>query len=217
MNYIHALFNKLLNGLFPIACFGCKRQGTYICTDCASKMPRTAHNEERFLSVFQYGDPSIRALLQSLKYKGGSDVAERCAEMLYEHICEELGELALLYNFAHPLIVPVPLHEKRLRERGFNQAELIARAFAALDASFVLCRDALVRIKNTESQTKMKNKEERIKNVHGCFAVHNPEKIKGGNIILIDDIYTTGATLREARAALKKSGAREVLCLTVAH
>ncbi|MDP3726518.1 MAG: phosphoribosyltransferase family protein [bacterium] len=144
-------------------------------------------------------------------------MAHRCAEMLYEHICEELGERALLHNFVNPLIVPIPLHTKRLRARGFNQAELIAREFVALDTSFSVCTDALVRIKDTESQTKMKNREERIKNVTGCFKVSSPEKIKERNIILIDDVYTTGATLNEARGTLLHAGAREVLACTIAH
>ena len=217
MEYAYTLINKLLNELFPVLCFKCGKRDTYICAECASQIPRITHDEKGFLSVFQYKDPSIRALLQSLKYKGGHTVAQRCAEVLYENTCEELGDWALLSMIKNPLIVPIPLHVSRLKERGFNQAELIAKEFAALDTSFKLCIDVLVRIKDTKSQTKMKNREDRIKNVRDCFEVRNSEKIKNENIILIDDVYTTGATLHEARAALKTSGAREVLCCTIAH
>ncbi len=185
--------------------------------DCRARIAKTRHDEPGFFSVFEYKEKPVHSLLQSLKYKGGRDVAKTCAELLYEHLCEYLGERVLFNKFEKPLVVPIPLHPKRMRERGFNQAELIGRELVKLDASLELSSDMLKRIKNTESQTKMKNRDERIKNVHECFAVHNPEKIKERNIILIDDVYTTGATMNEARAALKKSGAREVLCVTVAH
>lgn len=216
MEYANA-WSRMLSVLFPIRCFGCGVKGTYICIECASAIPKTASDTHGFISVFQYKDPIVRSLLHTLKYKGGKDLARACTIFLYEVLRDELGDALLFKNFKSPLVIPIPLSKRRRRERGFNQAELIAQELIRLDPSFELCGDVLVKTKNTPSQTEMKNKAERIRNVKDSFMVQNGEKILERNIILVDDIYTTGATLNEARETLLSSGARDIFCATVAH
>ena len=115
----------------------------------------------------------------------------------------------------YSLIIPVPLHIKRLRERGFNQSLVLARALAKkwqIPIDFSL----LKRHKFTETQTGL-HKAERNKNIKGAFEVSDKKKIDGKNIILIDDVYTTGATINECAKTLIKAGAQKVAVLTLAR
>ena len=132
---------------------------------------------------------------------------------------EELSELSVMENFREPLLIPIPLSPKRYRERGYNQAELICRELIKIDRNknFKLEKNILIKPKETEHQARIKNRRERLENIVGSFSVKNVESIKNRNIILIDDITTTGATLAEARKILKKSGARKIIAFTVAH
>lgn len=112
-------------------------------------------------------------------------------------------------------VLPVPLHRKRRRERGFNQSELVARSLARGRGLPVLGR-CLVKTRATPPQTSLAAGE-RAANVRGAYAVRDPEKIRGRILILVDDVFTTGATLGECAAVLRTAGAREVRALTVAQ
>src|SRR5204863_311048 len=116
-------------------------------------------------------------------------------------------------------LIPIPLSPKRMRERGFNQALLIASALCRIDRgeNFTLEKDVLQKPKETRHQAEIENRSERLKNLIGSFALRNPEKIENHNLILLDDVSTTGATLAEARKTLQKAGARKIIAFTVAH
>ncbi len=139
--------------------------------------------------------------------------------MLYSHILEELSDLSVMENFTDVILIPIPLSKKRLHERGYNQAELICSELIKLDKNINLrySVDVLIKIKETEHQARIKDRRVRLKNLTGSFGVRNENLIKNRNIILIDDITTTGATLNEAKKVLKLSGARKVIAFTVAH
>jgi ComF family protein len=111
------------------------------------------------------------------------------------------------------MIVPVPLHPRRLRQRGFNQAGLLARELGRRLRRTTRF-DVLTRKQWTEPQTRL-NREERLNNVKNAFQVISPGAIKGVRILLVDDVYTTGTTLSECARELKRSGAAEVTALTV--
>jgi len=133
MNYLRDTINHLLEAIFPTHCFKCGMRGSYICIECLNSIPKSETDEKGFISIFQYRDPSIRTMLWALKYKGTHSIASTCAQILYDELFEILSEKALLENFINPLIVPIPLSKKREHERGFNQAELIAKEFALLN------------------------------------------------------------------------------------
>lgn len=154
-----------------------------------------------------------------LKYEGKKRLANLFGEILYEKIIEELSDLIVMENFSSPILIPIPLSKKRYRERGYNQTELICRELVhlSLDEVFTLKTNVLTKIKETEHQARIENRATRLKNIVGSFAVKNSELIKDRNIILIDDITTTGATLSEAKKVLKKSGAKKIIAFTVAH
>jgi len=113
------------------------------------------------------------------------------------------------------LIIPVPLHRSKLVERGFNQAELLSKILAAGLNKEISCNN-LYRVKKTSSQFKLK-KTERFKNVEHGFACRYPDALYGKSILLVDDIFTTGATLNECAFSLKEAGAKTVTALTMAR
>jgi len=110
------------------------------------------------------------------------------------------------------LVLPVPLHPRRLQDRGFNQALMLAQGLADLPVE----RDLLIRVRHTRPQVEL-NPQERRENVKGAFAVSRPERLKGKRVLLVDDLFTTGATARECARALRKAGARQVEIITVAR
>ncbi len=113
------------------------------------------------------------------------------------------------------LVVPVPLHRKKFRERGFNQAELLARRVASR-LHLALRNDVLLRTKDTQAQTGL-DRSSRRKNVEKAFAVRNGADIRGARILLVDDVMTTGSTLSECASALKRAGASKVEVLVAAR
>jgi ComF family protein len=108
----------------------------------------------------------------------------------------------------------VPLHKSRHRERGFNQSEIVAQEISKLTGLYVL-KNALKRKKNTKDQTNL-SPQQREENVKGAFVVTQPDMINGKNIILVDDVITTGATLSECARMLKQAGAEKILGMTIA-
>jgi ComF family protein len=111
--------------------------------------------------------------------------------------------------------MPIPLHLTRLRQRGFNQALLLANELAKTFA-ITLCFDNLLRIRATKPQVQLTGAE-RIRNVSGAFAVIRPGDISGKSILLIDDVFTTGATINECSLVLKRAGADRVSALTASR
>ena len=160
----------------------------------------------------------IKRALWELKFKNNKAVAQPLAQALYDKILEEMQELEIFQGFTNPLLIPIPLSKKREKERGYNQSEILCKKLSFIDpVSFKLYTDVLYKPFDTKQQTKTRSRSERKNNLRGCFTVKHQEKIKGKNIILIDDIVTTGATISEARKVLKQSGAKKIVAFTVAH
>ncbi len=116
-------------------------------------------------------------------------------------------------------MIPVPLHRTKLRQRGFNQAELIARAAVKISPAqdrLHLCAGVLERKRETASQTGLTSHQRR-ENLRGAFAVAQPELVKGREVLVVDDVYTTGATVSECARVLRRAGATKVWVATVAR
>jgi ComF family protein len=116
------------------------------------------------------------------------------------------------------LVVPVPLHRSKRRQRGFNQAELIARAALKMDAlpAAELVTDVLERTRPTVSQIGL-TRPQRVENIRGAFRVRHPSRVSGRDVILVDDVLTTGTTVSECARILRKAGAEKVWVATVAR
>jgi ComF family protein len=218
--------NFLLDIIFPRRCILCGKEGASFCAGCRSKMPHdTTPVMRHIVSLWRYDNETVRRALWELKYRGKQTLARDMAESLYDKILETLAENELYRNPAGNaenactyLVVPIPIHKKREKERGYNQSELLAEELARLDPSlFILEKNALLKIKATPSQVSVKDRDKRLKNIRGSFGIKNEKSVEGKNVLVVDDITTTGATLEEARIALLKAGAKSVLCATVAH
>ena len=210
---------KLLDIVFPPSCIGCAKHGASLCSRCISKISLTETSiNKNICSVFNYKDPVIKQALWELKYNNNKVIARPLARALHDKILEEMQDLEIFHGFTEPLLVPIPLSRKRKKERGYNQSELLCKELSFIDPmSFTLCIDVLYKPFDTKQQTKTRSRSERKNNLRGCFTVKYKEKIKGKNIILIDDIVTTGATLLEAKKVLRGSGAKKIIAFTVAH
>lgn len=170
-------------------------------------------------ALFDYHHPLMRTLIWELKYRGNRKIARLLASALYDSLIEDGADLLVFSNFKQPLIIPVPLSTKRFRERGFNQINLIIEELKKLDRShtFMFPNNIVRKIKHTETQTSIKNKKHRTENIAGCFEVANPVSIQGRNIIILDDVVTTGSTMEEIRKTLLSAGARKVVGIALAH
>ena len=167
---------------------------------------------ERITTVLQYRDDATQDLIRSLKYDGSRHAAALAAQALADYLREELANVKAL-SAREILLVPVPLHRARKRERGYNQIELVLKALPSDFRDGTLSRlapEALARTRATEPQTKLR-RSERLKNVVGAFSAQNEGAVRDAHIFLIDDVTTTGATLVNAAAPLQKSGARVTL------
>lgn len=195
------------------------------CEICGERLPglqRSAENQScsacresapLFAKAAAYGayDAELRELIHLLKYERVTPAAYVLGSMM----ANAIGKLPIS---GPVLVVPVPLHSSKKRQRGFNQAELIARQ--AMRRSILsngkLAADILARVRPTESQIGL-TRPQRTGNIRGAFQVVHPSKVAGQTILLVDDVLTTGTTASECARVLKKAGAQKVWVATVAR
>ena len=152
---------------------------------------------------------TLRLLLHELKYRGRRRVAPRLAEALLQ-----TPEVGRVLGGGHVLL-PVPLHPKKRRARGFNQSELLAREIGSR-AGLPVAASALKRLKNTRPQTGLSAAARRV-NMRGAFAIRKRAAVEGRVVVLVDDVVTTGATSLACARALRAAGAPEVRLLSAAR
>jgi ComF family protein len=206
---------QLLQLLFPSRCVACGRHGDWICRSCLSQVlfyhppwPLPSHNLSPLRSVHcatRFAGP-MRTAIHRFKYGGLRALAPLFGQML--------AECWYLDPFPVDVIVPVPLHAARLRQRGYNQSALLARELGR-HAGLTLSEDSLLRCVDTPQQTHL-NLEQRMENVSGAFS-YEGNTLSGQSVLLVDDVFTTGATLRACGAELLRAGIREVYGMTLAR
>jgi len=210
------IWDFLLEIFFPKRCLGCGKEGFWICRDCYKQIPQEESSFVRsappldgvfWAARFQ---GVLREAIHALKYEGVREVAAVLSELVAKRF-EEAG-----LEFESGILVPVPLSKKREAERGFNQAVLLAEELKKR-LGFEVLRGGLVKTKETFSQTGL-TKEERKKNVKGSFSfVGEKKSLEKNTIFLVDDVMTTGSTLKECARVLKKAGAGTVWGLVIAR
>lgn len=232
MDGVSRLKGWLLDLVFPLTCAGCGSEGVLLCGECREGLERRppscfgcnlrnftgilcarcrrAMPLRRFLAPFSYRDPAVRALIHRWKYGGLRDVAKLLAEEAAAHLAA--------YRIRFPrgtLLVPIPLHPTRERQRGFNQSRLLAQELSRrLDLAVA---EPLTRTRATDQQTDMKSYDQRRENMAGAFAIRDPEATRNRRVILVDDVSTSGATLAEAAGVLRRAGCRTVWAIVVAQ
>lgn len=228
VKFLHRIKDEIISVLFPLYCVGCGREGRWCCEECATllanqavlKCPvcfkttvagRTCEECKKYSSLdglvaaASYADPAIRSLIKALKF----DRARETIPFIARASVHGRGVIAAIVRDA--FVVAVPLHRARSRMRGYNQAELIAKN---LFPDLVYESDALIRIKNTSPQSDL-DSEKRLSNPKGAFRA--VRSFFGQTILLVDDVYTTGATMEACAKVLKEAGAQSVWGFAVAR
>lgn len=226
----------LLDLLYPPRCAGCDRRGAWFCAACMAQLERIApaHCALCGEPLAATPTPPARALcprcrthpltLDGLRFAAyfAGPLRPAVHQLKYRHcraVAPALGHLIADAFRAAPfpceLLIPVPLHAQRLRERGYNQAALLAQAVGA-ELAVPVQPTALVRCRATRSQVTL-GAQERRDNVRGAFAVPPPAiaSVQGRAVAVVDDVCTTGATLEACAAALRQAGATSVWGLTL--
>ncbi|MBU1088912.1 hypothetical protein KKA02_03475 [Patescibacteria group bacterium] len=223
-----------LDFLFPSRCYSCQKIGQYICPKCRVKLinkgidPFLSKKLEASLSLFKYHPPLIK-VLQDLKYHFITRLADELVEIAVKEIETRYPSLLKYWQANNYLLIPIPLHQKRLNWRGFNQSALLAKKLA-YNLKLQYSDQILFRLKYTQPQAKIKNKSFRATNISNSFSVSTlvtpPWRGPVGNvkitfsqftnIILFDDIITTGSTIKSAVDTLTKHNFKSIWALSLA-
>ncbi len=170
---------------------------TRICAECLSKKPPFAE-----INCYGIYDGALKESIHLLKFRGVKRLAKPLSELLLSQVTDD-----------YDAVVPVPLHINKLREREFNQTALLGR-FLSRSINKPLMLDALIKTRNTKLQTAVSGKERRA-NLRGAFSISN--NISGLRLLLVDDVITTGATVRECAETMKRAGAQEITVVALAR
>ncbi len=223
---MNKILQIVLNFIFPIQCVNCNSDGEFLCNDCFNKIElrnvlqcplcnrdqvddklcikcKSKSYLDEIIICANYDNVVLQKIIHYFKYKYIKDLSKPLEKILKEKYLQ----ITLPSNL---IIIPTPLHKKRQIERGFNQSELIAQKL-----NLPLTTNVLYRKKNIKHQADL-NKEEREKNIKDCFSVKNTHLVINRNILLIDDVITTGSTLNEQARLLKQNNAHKVWALTIA-
>ena len=226
----YKLWTSLYEALFPRYCLSCKKEGSWLCKDCQEAIDylkeqfcpfcqritetgrpcsicRPRHNLTGLLAAAHFKFP-INRLIHKLKYQGTKELSQLLIQITIKGTRNRLPK-------GKKLIIPIPLHPKQERKRGFNQAELMAKELSK-KTKIEYDPKILKRIKNTKSQTKL-NRRERRENLKNAFAITKNIDLKEYIVLLVDDVTTTGATLDEAAKTLKQAQPKEIWGLVVAR
>lgn len=230
MNIVFERIRDVFQLFFPETCEVCGNSLRYgehlVCTDCLLDIPKIhLHNLEHnpVEKIFAGQVPFVRAtaffnyqkhneyayLIHKLKYNGRNDIGLFLGEM-FGIALQQSGFLDDI-----DAIVPIPLHPKRQRKRGYNQSTIVAKGISNI-SNIEIFENAVIRAVYTNTQTR-KNKEERAQNVKGIFEVSNASQINGKHVLILDDVITTGATcISCAETILKQSNVKSISFASVA-
>lgn len=242
MSMLRSISNILIDILFPPLCIQCRvhlknghdpicaacydsiaKNTALVCPICATRLANNKracrHGKQdvgRFPYILgaasHYTDPVIKNCIHACKYEGMHSVAKPLTRLLITYARQLRPQPAIFAT--QPVIVPIPLHPAKERKRGFNQSAIIARSFA--DHMGFAYDELLMKLVNDEAQAQTKTHRERFERMRDIFITPRPQDVMNKNIILIDDVSTSGATLSEAARTLKSAGARHILALVIA-
>lgn len=236
LRFASSIYSATIATMFPATCAGCGKVGDWFCDSCCLKLTpdvlegcrrcgrrgASGNSCQRCESLFPSRmtwvrggfvyEGVLRRAVQRFKYHGeyrrGYDLGKR--------LLASPEALQLVPDSGVDIVVPVPLHDRRMRMRGFNQAEILAEVIA--DWCEAPITQALIRVRDTHPQVRLRA-HQRQENVRDAFAVDESfrESVAGARVILVDDVMTTGATLGSAAAALQRAGASKISGLTLAR
>ena len=244
-SFLNKIKKSILDILLPIECLGCGKEDEWLCKECFKKIKLKDNDEcpackrwsmygkvhegckdETYLNglivAVGFKEKIIQDMVHGLKYGLAKKLASPLSDLLINKIKKldekegYLNEIHLLFD-TNLILVPIPLHGRRLRWRGFNQAELLARRVAE-KFNLVMRPYVLKRVRHKEAQIKLK-RDQRLENIKDVFRVSDEwrDKLKSTKVLLVDDVTTSGATLNECAGELKKCGVEEVWGIVLAR
>jgi len=229
MSYFYDLWDDFISLLFPRLCYGCGnhlvRNETLICTECFVMIPRTNYHlkpdnpvsqlfwgrcriEKAAAFSYYTRDSRIRKMIHQLKYKGAGDIGSELGRIY----AVSLRSSKFLDDI--DMIIPVPLHPSKKRQRGFNQSDKISQGISAV-SGLPVDTGLLIRKTGTKTQTR-KSRYDRWTNVRDIFLVTDEDKLKGRHILLVDDVITTGSTIEACAGEILKSEGTKVSVVALA-
>lgn len=217
---INQIKTFLLDIFFPKICLSCQKEGEFLCQDCSALLDildlhqkyQTRNLADLYFAL-PYQNRLVKKLIQKFKYEPFiKELAQSLVSLMITHF--QLSSKSKT-DFSGSLLIPVPLGKKRLKWRGFNQAEEIGKELSSC-LKVPLLENVLIKIKETRPQVRLLGKE-RKENLRGGFLVRAQETIRSKKIILVDDVYTTGSTMEECAKVLREAGAKEIIGIVVAR
>ncbi len=225
------VFKSILDLIFPVTCIKCGKEGNYLCDECANQIKKYEHsfcpecrmktgigeycekckrNNELagILLDYDFDDKLLLNAVHLFKYEFVRELKKPLAKLLPRKKIIEVAD-------KNSIIIPVPTHKSKLNSRGYNQSELLAKELA-LDLKIEFRSDILTKSKKTHSQMSLK-REDRIDNLKNAFKIKNYSPIKGKTILIVDDICTTGSTMKECATILSKHQPKQIWGVVIAR
>ena len=232
----HEIRKLALDTLFPIRCIGCQKEGVWLCAACFSRIiiknehvcgvcekmitpdGRTCHACKKksaldgLIVATSYTNSFVSSAIHFYKYRFIPDLHVSLSSLLVKAF--QKTDIPL-----PDIIIPIPLHPRRLRWRGFNQSFLLAGYLSEslLPQFKITLKECLVRNRYTPPQMEIKNYHSRKQNLDGAFSMAIKENVKNKTVLLVDDVATTGSTIFECAKVLKNAGTKEVFAIVIAR
>ncbi|MDD5146260.1 MAG: ComF family protein [Candidatus Pacebacteria bacterium] len=239
MNLLKKCKEKIVETLFPAWCLNCHKEGMALCSDCLSLIeinpwqhcpfcpkPKRVINKGKcgshqhfaldgLFSAVSYQDPLVKKIIRAFKYQPFlKNLDQQLIQIILAHF--QISENKILFHSQdNSCLIAIPISKSKLKRRGYNQSSLLAKGLSTFYQIPIL-ENILIKTKETKSQVSL-SKEERKENLAGAFSITSSEIIKNKIIFLVDDVFTTGATMEEAAKTLKRAGAKKVFGIAVAR
>jgi len=215
------MWKTIFELFFPITCLECKKPGFLICSSCFKKIPLHKKGSlksnqtdiDKLIIATYYNNPLVKQMIYRYKYDFIKDLSKPLAKLMIKQLNKSLESRPEDF-----LLIPIPLHKKRLKWRGFNQAHFLCLEISQ-GLNMLTSDKVLLRVKHSQPQMSIKSSKKRRENIKSVFKI-NPEfkeNLKNKNIILVDDVSTTGATLKEAAKILKELKPKQIWGLVIAR
>lgn len=210
------MLNKILQFLFPKSCISCKKDGFWICQNCQKDIYLQNKNYFKFShSIFDYKKNHTRKIIKMIKFNKQFSVLDDLEKNIKNEFEKFIKEQKI--SIENLIIIPIPITKESIRRRGYNQSELIAQKIVKYFPEIRIEKNILLKTRNHKPQNKIRSKIKRFQNIKFSFRLKNFEKIKGNSIIIIDDVLTTGATIKEAMRVLNGQHPKKIVAFTLAH
>ena len=209
-----AFWQSCLDAFFPPRCVGCASPGAWLCADCVQTLPLVGRYStdpslglDQCVALTWYAHPVAGALVRAIKYQRATCLKDEAfTPILQRFRLEKVDDMSLLDALHVDYIIPVPMDPERLRARGVDHAHLLAEVMQRELLPAVPCIDGLLRTRPTHTNASLPDAAHRAANLSQVFAVDTSTDLRGTRILLVDDVFTSGATLAEVARVLRTAG-----------